>query len=177
MDLLNFISENKKVDGLSKDISNKVEALWNKYKLEKLEDGCSIISADFGQLGSLEIKEVESFENPIIFKYESGPYDFISVKSKSIQNILWTDYKDIEPYNRQSGLYANGSSFESLGNPILEKEDYREFYSKHDYKVNVSFAVFGFRYNDFYNCITFGMCIKTDKVNEFISELRTIIGK
>lgn len=177
MDLLNFITENKKAGGLSKEISNNVEALWNKYKIEKLEDNCSIISADFGQLGSLEIKEIESFDEQVVFKYKSGSYDYVSVKVKTTENILWTDYKDIEPYNRQGGLYANGSSFESLGKPIIEKEDYREFQSKHSYMRNVSFAVWGYGYNDFYNSISFGICLKTENVNIFISELRTIIGK
>jgi hypothetical protein len=176
MDLLDFISENKKVGGLSKDISDKVESLWNKYKLDTLQDGCSIITAEFGKLGSLEIKEVESFEKPITFKYESGS-DFISITSKSSQNILWTDYRNIEPYNRQGGLYSNGCSFKMLGSPVLEKEDYREFNCKHDYKSNVSFGVWGFRYNTYYETITFGICLKTEDVDKFILELRNIIGK
>ncbi len=177
MNLLDFISENTKVGGLPKDISDKVEVLWNRYKLDNLEDGCSIISADFGRLGSLNIKEIESFETPIKFKYESGSYDFISVVSKSDHDILWTDYQNIEPYNRQSGLYANGSSFESLGSPVLEKEEYREFNSKHNFRCNISFGVWGFRYNSFYETVSFGICLKNDTVDEFISELRKIIGK
>ena len=177
MDLLNFMRENKKSGGLSIEISNEVEKLWNEYKLEKTSENCSIISADFGRLGSLNIKEIAEFEKETVFKYESGSYDFISTKTKSTTNILWTDYQNIEPYNRQSGLYANGSSFESLGKPILEKEDYREFVSKHVYNGNVSFAVWGYRFNDFYESIIFGICLKTDKVDEFISKLRVLIGK
>jgi len=177
MDLGTFIRENKKSGGLSIEISNQVEKLWNEYKLEKTEENCSIISADFGRLGSLNIKEIASFEEEKVFKYESGSYDYISTKTKSTTNILWTDYQEIEPYNRQSGLYANGSSFESLGKPILEKEDYREFVAKHVYNGNVAFAVWGYGFNNFYESITFGICLKTDKVDEFISKLRVLIGK
>ena len=177
MDLGNFIRENKKSGGLSIEISNQVEKLWKEYKLDKTEENCSVISADFGRLGSLSIKEIASFEEEKVFKYESGSYDYISTKTKSTTDILWTDYQNIEPYNRQSGLYANGSSFKSLGNPILEKEDYREFVAKHNHEVNISFAVWGFYYNTFYESITFGICLKTEKVDEFISKLRTLIGK
>lgn len=177
MDLANFIRENKKSGGLSIEISNQVEKLWNEYKLEKPEENCSIISADFGRLGSLNIREIAVFEKEVVFKYEGGSYDYISTKTKSTTNILWTDYQNIEPYNRQSGLYANGSSFESLGTPVVEKDDYREFIAKHVYNGNVSFAVWGYRFNNFYESITFGICLKTEKVYEFISKLRTIIGK
>ena len=177
MDLGNFIRENKKSGGLSIEISNQVEKLWKEYKLDKTEENCSVISADFGRLGSLNIKEIASFEEEKVFKYESGSYDYISTKTKSTTDILWTDYQNIEPYNRQSGLYANGSSFKSLGNPILEKEDYREFVAKHVYNQNACFAVWGYRFNDFYESITFGICLKTEKVDEFISKLRTLIGK
>lgn len=177
MDLGTFIRENKKSGGLSIEISNQVEKLLNEYKLEKTEENCSVISADFGRLGSLNIKEIASFEEEKVFKYESGSYDYISTKTKSTTDILWTDYQNIEPYNRQSGLYANGSSFKSLGNPVLEKEGYREFISKHVYEGNVCFAVWGYRFNTFYESITFGICLKTEKVDEFISKLRTLIGK
>jgi hypothetical protein len=144
--LFSFMQENKKSGGLSIEISNQVEQLWNEYKLEKSEKNCSIICADFGRLGSLNIKEIIEFEKETVFKYIGGSYDYISTKTKSNTDILWTDYKDIEPYNRQSGLYANGSSFKSLGNPVLEKEDYREFVAKHNHEVNITFAVWGFYY-------------------------------
>lgn len=177
MDLLSFMVESKKSGGLTKEISDKVEELFKKYKLDKSEDGCSIICADFGNLGSIEIKEVEEFEKPVDFKYRDGYYDYITVTTKSITDILWTDYENIEPYNRQGGLYANGSSFSSLGKPVLEKESYREFISTRPIKINTSFAVWGFGYNDFYGSITFGLCIKSENVDTFISELRKIIGK
>lgn len=177
MDLLSFMVENKKSGGLTKEISDRVEELFKKYKLDKSEDGCSIICADFGNLGSIEIKEVEEFEEPVDFKYAGGSYDFITVKTKSIKNILWTDYENIEPYNRQGGLYANGCSFSRLGKPVLEKKEYREFVSSGDYKINISFAVWGFDYNEFYGSVRFGLCIKSENVDTFISELRKIIDK
>lgn len=177
MDLLKFVMENKQSGGINIEVSHLVEQLWNEYKLFKPSGDCSIISADFGRLGSLEIKEVSDFHKTIEFKYEPGNYDYISVKTKSTTNILWTDYQNIEPYNRQSGLYGNGSSFNSLGPAVLEKEEYREFVSKHVYEGHISFAVWGYRFNEFYESILFGICIESSKVDEFISKLRTIIGK
>ncbi len=178
MDFLgNFIQENKAAGGISNDTSIKVNELWNEYKLSKLQNNCSIITADFGTLGSIVIRDIVSFETETTFKYKSGSYEYISIKSECTTKILWTDYKEIEPYDRHGGLYCDGASFEQLGKPILEKKEYREFYNKHKYISNISFPVWGFTYNDFYKDISFGLCIEKEKVNEFISKLRSIINK
>jgi len=175
--LANFIRENKSIGGISIEISDKVKELWNEYKLPKLQNKCSIINADFGNLGSIVIRDIASFETETTFKYESGSYDYISIKSDCTTKILWTDYSDVEPYNRNGGLYCDGASFEHLGSPIIEKKEYREFYSKRTYNTNISFAVWGYKFNDFYKSITFGLCIEKEKVEEFLSKLRSIINK
>jgi hypothetical protein len=175
--LHDFITENKKAGKLTKEQSDKVESLWNKYKLSTVEPGTSIIQADFGTLGSLVIREVESttFDKPL--KYESGSHDYVSIIAPTTKRILWTDYSQTEPYNRQGGLYCSGSSFESLGFPVIEKPDYREFVATDKYPSHITFGVWGYRYNDFYGCVTFGICIKNELVDEFINLLRTIINK
>ncbi|GAB2539722.1 hypothetical protein [Rufibacter soli] len=175
--LLNFIQENRIAGGLTTETAIKIEQLWNKYKLPKLEQGCSIISADFGVLGSLSIRRLTGFDEAVEFKYESGNYDYVSVKANQTTIFLWTDYKDIEPYNRNGGLYGDGSSFDFLGKPVIEKDDYREFISRSEHMSNISFAVWGYSFNNFYNTVRFGLCIKTDKVEEFLISLRTLIGK
>jgi hypothetical protein len=175
--LINFISENKKSGGLSKGVADKVKDLWNEYKLSDLQDGCSIISADFGSLGSLVIRDIESFDRPAKLKYKDGDYDYVSVISPCITKILWTDYEKIEPYNRHGGLYCDGAYFEMFGDPVVEKPEYREFYCKKKYNSNISFAVWGFGYNDFYNCVKFGICIKSEKVEEFVFKLRELLNK
>lgn len=176
LELQNFVQENKQAGGLDKSKSDQLETLWNAYKLAEIEEDCSIICADFGTLGSIEIRDIDTFE-PKKFKYESGSYDYVSVKTNCETVILWADYKNIEPYNRQSGLYAGGSSFESLGAPTIEKPEYREFNKTQNYKSNIGFGVWGYRYNDFYNSVNFGICLKTVNVPAFIAEVRKIIGK
>lgn len=175
--LVNFMKEQMSIGGISKNVSDEVEALWNEYKLPQLENDCSIISADFGNLGSLVIRRIASFDKAEPFKYEGGSYDYVSVKSDLTTRILWTDYSNTEPYNRQGGLYCDGATFEHLGSPVIENDNYREFIANAEYNSNISFAVWGYRFNDFYNSISFGICLKTDKVEEFVSKLRQIIGK
>lgn len=149
-----FVSENKKAGRLSKEQSDEIERLWNRYKLPTVESGTSIIEADFGTLGSLVIREVESttFDKPL--KYEGGSYDYVSIVAPTTKRILWTDYSQTEPYNRHGGLYCSGASFESLGLPVIEKEYYREFVATDKYKSNITFGVWGYRYNDFYGCVS-----------------------
>jgi hypothetical protein len=177
MFLQNFISEHIKAGKLTIETSNEVEKLWNEYKQPNVDNDCAIISGDFGLLGSLVIRYITFTDDRKKLKYESGSYDFISVKTDQTKRILWTDYKDIEPYNRQSGLYCDGVSFEYLGKPVVEKPDYREFIDDGKYPSNISFGVWGFSYNDFYGSITFGISIKRDLVDEFILKLRNIINK
>lgn len=175
--LTNFIEENKKSGGSTSKISKQVKQLWNEYKLPSLQKDCSIICAEFGNLGSLVIRRVKSFDDNKAFKYESGNYDYISIISDQEERILWTDYKEIQPYNRSGGLYCSGASFEHLGKPVVEKKEYREFNSKHNYTNNIMFAVHGYDYNSYYKSIQFGICIETSKVKEFIDKLRVIIDK
>lgn len=175
--LQNFISENTSAGGLTLEISDEIEKLWNEYKLATIENDCAIISADFGRLGSLVIRYIASIDEDKELKYKSGSYDYISVKTEQTKRILWTDYKNIEPYNRQGGLYCDGASFEYFGKPVVEKPEYREFIDEGKYPSNISFAVWGYRFNEFYKSITFGICIKKELVEEFVEKLRKIVGK
>lgn len=175
--LHDFVTEHKKAGKLSAETSAEVEKLWNEYKQPTVENDCAIISADFGVLGSLVIRYISFTADHNQLKYEGGSYDYISVKTDQTKRILWTDYKNEEPYNRQSGLYCDGASFEMLGSPVVEKEDYREFVDEGKFPSNISFGVWGFRYNDFYGSITFGISIKKEMVDEFIQKLRIIISK
>lgn len=174
-ELLKFMEEQAKAGGLDKEISNRVKSLWNEYKEINIKEDCSILCADFGALGSIIIRDIISCE-PEKLKYESGEYDYISIECNT-KRLLWTDYSDVEPYNRQSGLYCGGMSFDMLGPPIFQCEEYREFQNKDKFQSNICFAVWGFDYNDFYNCVRFGICVKIEKVDSFLIKLRKIIGK
>jgi hypothetical protein len=55
--------------------------------------------------------------------------------------------------------------------------DYREFQATYDYTSNISFGVWGYDYNNYYNSIRFGLCISTNKVEEFIAKLRLLLNK
>lgn len=178
MFLANFIKEHLIAGTLSKETADKIKQLWNKFKLPNIGLGCSVISADFATLGSLVIRTIDSLNEgtDIILTYKSGIYDYISIISNSTRRILWTDYKNIEPYNRNSGLYCDGASFESLGTPI-NHSTYREFDSSDNYTSNISLGLWGFDYNDFYGFVTFGIVLKNEDVDEFIKQLRIIINK
>lgn len=176
--LSNFVNENKKSGGLSKDISDKIEQLWNKYKLTTIDTNCAIITADFGFLGSLVIRTVKSVEESANFtlKYQSGSYDYVTILSDNTRKLLWTDFSSEEPYNRQGGLYCDGATFEFLGKPV-NKGNYREFDAIHQYDSNITFGIWGYDFNDFYGSVRFGICLPKDQVDLFIQELREIIGK
>jgi len=176
MELGNFIHENKMAGGLSKEKADEVKVLWDTYKLTEITNDCTIIEADFGRLGSLIIRDIIETDKEQTLKYESGSYDFISIRCKQ-RNILWTDYEEIEPYNRQSGLYCGGASFSHMGLPVKETNRYREFNFKYDCPSNISFGVWGFSYNDYYQTVQFGICLKKDEVDLFIERLRKIIDK
>ncbi len=180
LSISNFMTQNKKSGQLIKETSDEIQSLWNKYKLSNVAPGTSIIEADFGTLGSLVIRDVESLQfedDNYPLQYKSGSYDYVSIVSSSTRKILWTDYEDTEPFNRQGGLYCSGASFDQLGLPIKEETFYREFDVVHKYKSNISFAVWGYSYNDFYGSVRFGLVIKTEMVKDFIEALRTIINK
>ncbi len=176
-ELIDFVIENKNAGGLNKLVVDQVKELWNKYKLTQLASDCSIIEGDFGRLGSLITREIKSIDGDISLKYESGSYDYVSIVSKNATYLLWTDYSPEQPYDRTSGLYCGGMSWQLLGKPIIEKPEYREFQYVYEYLTNISFAVWGFDYNDFYGSVRFGLCIKTENVKKFTEELRKIIDK
>lgn len=175
-----FILQQKIAGGILPQISEEIEKMWNEYKLDTVKPGTTIITADFGKLGTVEIREVVETDEEYKLKYKSGSYDYISIRCKP-SVILWTDYLPIEPYNRNSGLYGGGARFEYLGDPVATFPDYREFkvnyYEKYKHLSNVSFGVWGYRFNNYYGSITFGICLESSKTEEFISKLRTLINK
>lgn len=176
LQLLNFIEENKKAGGLVDQQRDLLSELVDKYKKQP-EKGDSIITADFGLLGSVIVRNITEIEEDSILKYEPGSYDYISIQYSKIRKILWTDYNDTEPYNRQSGLYCDGATFDWLGKPVKELEDYREFDKSVDANCNLSFGIWGFSWNSYYKTVSFGLAIKTEDVDVFLSTLRQIIGK
>lgn len=174
----NFIKDHCSAGGLKKSISDEVERLYEEYRLLRPESECSIINAEFGRLGSVCIRRIKTFNDPSQeFKYEAGNYDYVSVRPDRTTRILWTDYADIEPYDRQGGLWCEGATFSSLGSPVVERNTYREFVATSPYLGSISLALWGYRFNDFYKSVNFGVCIKTDRVDDFILRLRGIIGK
>lgn len=176
LNLLSFINELSSTGKIPIEISNEIEKLWNEYKLNKVSEECTVITADFGYLGSLVLRDIVELQENYSLKYLPGEYDYISVRCLT-RRILWTDFEPIEPYNRQTGLYCDGASFKILGEPKVITDKYREYDTTSSHYSNISFAVWGYRYNEFYGSVRFGICIKTDLVDEFISKLKKIIGK
>ena len=188
MDFAKFIKGNTKAGSISVELKDKILNLYDEYKLPFLTKNTNILCADFGydNFGSIVIRHVKELdlidnenENQTLFKlkYLPGDYDYVCIISDKLTKILWTDYSEIEPFNRQGCFYCDGASFESLGEPILKTEKYREFYSINEYVHNISFAIWGFNYNTFYKSIKFSLCIEENKTEEFIAKLRKLINK
>lgn len=185
----NFLNDNFKSGSISEELRNKILNLYDEYKLPFLTKNTNILCAEFGydNFGSIVIRHVKELdlidenenENQTLFKlkYLPGDYDYISIISDKLTKILWTDYSEIEPFNRQGCFYCDGASFESLGEPILKTEKYREFYSIDEYVHNISFAIWYFTYNTIFKSIKFSLCIEENKTEEFIQKLRKLINK
>ena len=177
-----FIKDNFGNAGMSLEKANTLKSLVDKYKVDALDietaNQYSVISVSFGKLGSLVTRRIQSIENPIELSYEEGSSDFLCIKCKT-DKILWTDFEETEPYNRQSGLYCDGASWNGL-ELVKTHSEYREFESTEKYKdfiSNLSFGISGFHYNDYWKSVRFGLVIGNESVNEFISTFRNVVGK
>lgn len=177
MNLLNFIEEQQIVGGLTQEKRISLEDIFLKYKLDTIQKGCSVVDCELGILGSITIDKVGSVEEPQKLGYKKGGYDYVSILSDSTRTILWTDHSDTEPYNRQGGLYGGGVSFDMLGEPLVDTPEYREFQRTSEIFCNMSKPVWGFTYNNFYKTVKFGLSIKNENVEEFISSVRLILEK
>jgi len=130
--LIKFMAENMMSNTLTKNIADAIKSLWEEYKLPNLKLGASILSADFGNLGVITIRRILSFKEQTELKYESGNYDYISIRSDNTREILWTDYSEEQPYNRQGGLYGDGAAFEHFDS-CINHQGYREFNMNKNY--------------------------------------------
>jgi hypothetical protein len=182
--LANFIQENKEAGKLPKETADKIEELVKKYRLNTVDKGTTIITADFGILGSIILREVIESEENYYLDYSKERSGYLSIDCKT-RCILWTDFQDIEPYKRQSGLYCDGATFERLGAPVREEfgslenpnKNYREFDAVNPYNGNISFCTSSFSYNDYYGSVSFGLCVLNEDVEPFLAELRQLIDK
>ena len=95
--------------------------MWKEYKLDKTEENCSVISADFGRLGSLNIKEIASFEEEKVFKYESDENHILfefDLKKKTIELAVFEpEIKDIHWNDAING------NFKKKNKKVIKKEN------------------------------------------------------
>jgi len=150
-----------------------IHDLWNKHKKEQVEAGDTIICLDMGKFGNIEIRHVTELDKPTTLKYKEGYYDFVSIRSDYDRTILFTDYSTTQPYNRQSPFYV-GYSFESM-QLIKDSGEWRRYETVG--KNNICFSVWGFSYNKYCDLIQFGICMKTESVNEFLETILKILEK
>jgi hypothetical protein len=176
MDILSFVNGNLASGGLTQEEADKIKELVSEYHVKELKVDHALISADVGRLGFIHTRWYKDFV-PKELKATEGNYDYVDILLKKEAIILWTDYQDIEPYNRQSNLYADGYSFNTLGKPVAEHEMYREFQHEGERRNNLMFGLWAFRYNTFYGSVHLGVCLPEDKVDEFIQKLRVLLNK
>lgn len=166
-----FILDNNSSAGITPEKYEEIKKVVDKYKVDHISDGTSIIDGDFGILGSIVVRQLQevNLDEPVMIKFEEGM--FVSITTSQVRKVLWTDYKNIEPYNRQGGLYADGASFESLGDPIIEKDDYRVYDRTIVYNGHISFGLPNNRYNEFWKSVKIGTVVKNEDVDAFIKEI------
>lgn len=150
-----------------------IHYLWNKYKKEEVETNDTIICLEMGKFGNIEIRHITELERPVALKYKEGYYDYVSIRSNYDRTILFTDYSVTQPYNRQSPFYV-GYSFESM-QLAKDSGEWRRFEIVR--QSNISFPVWGFSYNKYWDLIKFGICLKTEVVGEFLETIFKILEK
>lgn len=173
--LLQFFEDKAKSQNnfLTEGMIRATFELWNKHKKEVVETGDTIICVDLGKFGNIEIRRVDVLERPATLQYREGYYDYVSIRTNFDKTILFTDYSTTEPYNRQSPFYV-GYSFSNL-ELVKDTGEWRQFEITRP--SNISFAVWGFSYNKYWDKIDFGICLKSESVDEFVAKLLKIFQK
>ena len=172
-----FIADNSIANnGIDPQLSEQIRSLADSYKKNTIESGDVIICVETGfQYGNITSRLIHEIHNPKPLKYDPNNYDNLSIVSNGKRIILWTDFSDTEPYNRQSHFYVP----HSFSDMLLTKteKNYREFILEREGKRNISFAINGFRYNSVWKHVEFGICVKKDDAEIFISKLRNLLNK
>lgn len=138
-----------------------------------IRQGDIIIELGAGFYGNMTTRTVDEIKEPKLLTAKEGDYDFISITTHNENTTLWTDNSTIQPFNRQSPFYVP-FGWQAL-NKIKETETYREFHIKTS--SNISFGMWAFHYNPFWKMVRMGMCVKADKFEYVISEIRRILQK
>lgn len=173
-----FFGGKAKLNGegsLSAEIAAEIEKVFHEYKKTEVEVGDVIVCVEAGNFGSICIRTVDELREPTTLKYlPRGDYEYISIVTKCETQILWTDFSKEQPYNRQSPFYVP-CSWDSL-DLMKETPYYREF-ALPPHASNISFGVYGFHFNEYWNLVRFGACIKADDLEAFVNKLRYFLGK
>lgn len=159
---------------LTPEIAAEIEKLFNEYKKNEVEVGDVIISVESGNFGNVCIRSVDDLKEPKTLEYKSGDYDYLTIFTKAEEHILWTDFATTQPFDRQAPFYVP-FAWSSL-NLIKETPVYREF-TMTPFASNISFGVWGFDYNKYWYKVNFGICIKAEDKDAFLSKLRYFLGK
>lgn len=155
-----------------------IKELVDNYKKSQLSHGDTVIDVEMGFYGSISIRNIKTAKQPgLQLKYKSGSYDYVGAELEAEQVILFTDDSDVEPFNRQSPFYVPYSfkSLTPMENNGLDKR-YRVF-SYFQSNGNLSWSIPGFKYNEVWETVRFGICLDRDKAEEFVRRLLILIGK
>lgn len=160
---------------LTPEIAAEIEKLFHEYKKNEVEVGDYIITLEAGNFGNMCIRSVDELRKPTTLKYlERGDYEYVSILTNKEETILWTDFSETQPFNRQAPFYV-GHDWSRL-NLIKTTPTYREF-DVTPHPSNVSFGVYGFYFNPYWFKVQFGICLKAEDKDAFISKLRYFLGK
>lgn len=152
--------------------------LVDKYKKTSIEKTDVIISVETSfNFGNIKIISVSENHKPEEFlSYKEGSSDYVRVTTLREKTILFTDFSDTQPFNRQGGLYVP-HRWERMS-LVKTTPLYREFECNSEFSGGCSsFHVNGFKYNEYWKSVTFGICVIEKDANTFISEFRALINK
>lgn len=174
--LAQMLSDLSLVSGLGEEKAKSIQFINDAHRTERFEPGDYVVTAEFGKLGSMVIREIgEGIE---LNKIEPNESDrFATFYYVSQRTILLTDHSTTEPYNRQGGLYADGSSFETLGAPVITTDTLRMYDTVRKTYIQLSTTLSGFRYNTFWDTVSFGIVVQKEMINDYLEDMaRVVLG-
>lgn len=165
--------------GLPEENVDFIKELCEKFRKNIFRKGDTIILGKFGEFGTIQIIPAEDLlsvdepeaDNVKLSYTEKGDNVWVTTRNK--KTLLWTDYSATDPCNRQEPFYAG--LFFNMMQFNYSTGSYREFeyIGDNNSYININ----GFEYNSFWKIISFGICLETKNVDEFLVNLRKLSNK
>lgn len=160
--------------GLTLDVAEQIKLLNNRFNKYDAHIGDYMINVYTGMFfGHVDIHKIEAIHDRIVIPREQE-YSRVDISSVD-KIILWTDFSNMEPYDRQGAFYL-GMRLRSM-ELTKSTNSYREYVFESSKISKQSLPVRGFYYNETRMDVQFAICIKPEQTNQYITELRKLLKK